>query len=113
MGHQALEPSYYLAEKGFKLDGIGPVDNRPYSNKLHQFVWKNLQKYTWHMTHDMWKVTLDMWHVVGGEQYLKDKSLPLLLILRGAEHDKIGLGLGNTRNISDCPIVGQLFLQMV
>ena len=22
----------------YKLDGVGPVDNRPYTDKLHQFV---------------------------------------------------------------------------
>ena len=35
-----------------KLDGVGPVDNRPYTNKLHHFVRKKKI--------DMWHVTRDM-----------------------------------------------------
>ena len=50
-----------------KLDGVGPVDNRPYTNRLHHFVWKKTKKTCdiWHVTHDtdMWHVTRDMWHV--------------------------------------------------
>ena len=43
-----------------KLDGLGPIDNRPSTNKLHQFVQKKKKKKKWH---DMWHVTCDMWHV--------------------------------------------------
>ena len=32
----------------FKLDGVGPVDNRPSTNKLHHFV----QKKMLHLTRD-------------------------------------------------------------
>ena len=39
-----------------KLDGVGPVDNRPSTEKLHHFVQKK-------MTYDIWHVTRDMWHV--------------------------------------------------
>ena len=50
-----------LVELHRKLDGIGPVDNRPSTDKLHHFVKK---KYIYiHVTHDMWHVTRDMWHV--------------------------------------------------
>ena len=45
----------------FKLDGVGPVDNRPSTNKLHYFV-KKKEKKKWHMTCDIWRVTRDMWH---------------------------------------------------
>ena len=66
-----------------KLDEVGPVDNRPSTDKLHHFVQKKKKekKVTcdpwhvthdmWHMTRDMWHVTHDMWHVVGGEHSLK------------------------------------------
>ena len=48
-----------------KLDGVGPVDNRPSTDKLHHFVHKKKKKKsdTWHVTRDMWHVTCDMWHV--------------------------------------------------
>ena len=47
-----------------KLDGVGPVDNRPSTDKLHHFVWRRRKKcYMWHVTHDMWHVTRDTWHV--------------------------------------------------
>jgi hypothetical protein len=47
---------------GWKLDGVGPVDNRPSTNKLHHFVHKKKCD-MWHMTCDMWHVTRDMWHM--------------------------------------------------
>ena len=54
----------------WKLDGVGPVDNRPSNDKLHHFVRKKKRKKllhvtcdTWHVTHDMWHVTHDTWHV--------------------------------------------------
>ena len=43
----------------WKLDGVGPVDNRPSTNKLQHFVKKKM----WHVTCDMWHVTCDTWHV--------------------------------------------------
>ena len=61
-----------------KLDGVGPVDNRPSIDKLHHFVWvkktkkqKNIKKNMWHVTRDMWHVTRGMWHFWGGEHSLK------------------------------------------
>ena len=36
-----------------KLDGVGPIDNRPSTDKLHRLVKKNV-------THDMWHMTPDM-----------------------------------------------------
>ena len=45
-----------------KLDGVGPVDNRPFSDKLHHFV-RGKKKKMWHVTRDMWHVTCDTWHV--------------------------------------------------
>ena len=73
-----------------KLDGIGPIDNRPSTDKLHHFVQKKKYMWhvtcdTWHMTRDMWHMTRDTWHVThdtwlvwGGEHSLKI-SAPLLL----------------------------------
>ena len=46
-----------------KLDGVGPVNNRPSTNKLYHFVWKKKKKNRWHMTCDMLHVTCDTWHV--------------------------------------------------
>ena len=48
---------YNRVEWLHKLDGVGPVDNRPSTNKLHQFVKKK------HVTCDMWHVTRDIWHM--------------------------------------------------
>jgi hypothetical protein len=47
----------------YKLDGVGPVDNRPSTNKLHQFAEEEKKCGMWHITCDMWHVTRDMWHV--------------------------------------------------
>ena len=33
-------------ENSNKLDGVGPVDNRPSTEKLHHFVWKNKKNKT-------------------------------------------------------------------
>ena len=64
-----------------KLDGVGPVDNRPSTDKLYHFVQKKKKIVThdmWHVTRDMWHVTLDTghvtretWHVWRGEHSLK------------------------------------------
>ena len=56
-----------------KLDGVGPVDNRPSTDKFHHFVPKKKKKKRdmWHVTCDMWHVTRDTWHVWGGEHSLK------------------------------------------
>ena len=43
-----------------KLDGVGLVDNRPSTNKLHHFVRKKRRKKMWHVTRDTWHVTHDM-----------------------------------------------------
>ena len=52
-----------LNQHSYKLDGVGPVDNRPSTDKLHHFVRKTKQKKTWHVTRDMWHVTCDTWHM--------------------------------------------------
>ena len=63
-----------------KLDGVGPVDNRPSTDKLNHFVQKkrkeknymyHLTRDTWHLTPDTWHLTPDMWHLVGGEHSVK------------------------------------------
>ena len=42
-----------------KLDGVGPIANRPSTDKLHHFVRqkKNLKCDMWHVTYDTWHVT--------------------------------------------------------
>ena len=44
------------------LDGVGPVDNRPSTDKLHHFV-KKKKRDTCYVTCDTWHVTRDTWHV--------------------------------------------------
>ena len=50
---------FFFLEIVPKLDGVGPVDNRPSTDELHHFVGKTKL----HVTHDMWHMTCDMWHV--------------------------------------------------
>ena len=68
-----------------KLDGVGPVDNRPSPNKLHRIVKKKKQNLicdTWHVTCDTWHVTSDMWHMthdmlhIGEDQHSLKISAP-------------------------------------
>ena len=47
-----------------KLDGVGPVNNRPSTDKLHPFVF-------FFVILDMLHVTHDIWQVGGGEPSLK------------------------------------------
>ena len=62
-------PNQWMNDKGVcktalvkpKLDGVGPVDNRP-STDYFPHLFKNKTK-IWHVTGDMWQVTHDMWHV--------------------------------------------------
>ena len=64
-----------------KLDGVGPVDNRPSPDKFHHFVKKQKKhgtRDTWHVTPDTWHITHDMWHMVGGEHSLKISAPQLL-----------------------------------
>ena len=46
-----------------KLDGVGPVDNKPSSDWLHHFVKKKVTCDTWHVTQDTWHLTWNTWHV--------------------------------------------------
>ena len=59
---------WYVKPFMIKLDWVGPDDNRPSIDKLHQFVKKNKKKC------DTWHATYDMWHVVGGEHSLKTSA---------------------------------------
>ena len=75
----------------WKLDRIGPVGNRPSTDKPHHFVQKKKEKktdtwhltpdtwhvtpYTWILTHGTWHMTSDMWHMVGVEYSLKISPL--------------------------------------
>ena len=58
-----------------KLDGVGPVDDRPSSSdKLHTLVKSDMSHITRDMSHlkfATWHVTRDMWHMVGAEHSLK------------------------------------------
>ena len=63
-----------------KLDGVGPVDNRPSTDKLHHFVKK--KKYMTYLTCDTWHMTResDTCHVtrdtIGGVNILSKFQLP-------------------------------------
>ena len=55
----SMQPGYSR-----KLDGVGPIDNRPSTDKHHHFVRKRKkEKKKWHVTYDTWHVTRDTWHV--------------------------------------------------
>ena len=57
-----------------KLDGVGPVDNRPSTAKLHHFVREKKEEKNvdmWQVTGDMrqvtrytWQATRDTWHML-------------------------------------------------
>ena len=64
-----------------KLDGVGPVDNRPSPTSLSTLLKKvynkcdtrhvtcdtwQLTHYTWHMTYANWHMTCDTWHTTHG-----------------------------------------------
>ena len=63
---------YLTVLNRYKLDGVGPVDNRHSTNNLHHSVQKeeeekrrktdiqNMTCDTWHVTCDRWHVTCDM-----------------------------------------------------
>ena len=55
----------YFVGRQLKLDGVGPVDNIPSTDKLHHFV-KKKNCDMWHVTCDTWHATCDMWRAVGG-----------------------------------------------
>ena len=67
-----------------KLDGVGPVDNRPSTDELHNFVKKKVTCDMWHVTCDTWHVTCDTWHMTldlfGGVNILsKFQLLPFVI----------------------------------
>ena len=67
---------------GCKLDGVGPIDNRPSTNKLHHFTKKKCDIWLvtcdmWHITYDTWHATCDMWHVWGWTWYQNFSPLAL------------------------------------
>ena len=62
-----------------KLYGVGPVDNKPSTNKLHNFVIIIIFSSSsncdmWHVICDMWHMKCDMWHMkcdmLGGVSFL-------------------------------------------
>ena len=54
------QDAYISTEINIKLDGVGPVDNRPSTDKLHHFVKKKKNK---KMTCDMRHMTRDIRHM--------------------------------------------------
>ena len=74
------QSSRHGEEMLWKLDGVGPVDNRPSIGKLHHSVQK--QNKNNNKKCDMWHVTHDMWHVTcyGGWTFSQNFS-PLALMV--------------------------------
>jgi hypothetical protein len=58
-----------------KLDGVGPVDNRPSTDKLHHFVREKTTK-----KQQQKHVTCDMWHVWGGWTFSQNFSSLVLTV---------------------------------
>ena len=56
------EKAHRLNELINELDGVGPVDNRPSTNKLHHFVEEEEKREEKNC--DMWQVTSDRWREV-------------------------------------------------
>ena len=81
----------YFSLKEFKLDGIGPVDNRPSTDKFEHFVHtkKNVTCDMWHVTCGTWHMTHDMWHMTGGRRWTFTQNFKFLALMvwewRGTE----------------------------
>ena len=57
-----LRPNEFTTKQ--KLDGVGPIDNRPSTDKLQRFVReKKKKKKLWHVKCHTLHVTYDMWHM--------------------------------------------------
>ena len=56
-------PCFVSTDPVLKLDGVGPVDDRPSTDKLHLLVRKKKKCDMWHLTRDTWHATCDTWHV--------------------------------------------------
>ena len=90
-----------------KLDGVGPIDNRPSTDKLDHLVQRkkyNYNNYMWHMicdtwhfcSCDRWHVTCDMLHVTcsGGwtlSQNFSSLALTVCVSWKGAPYKHIQL----------------------
>ena len=63
-----------------KLDGVDPVDNRPFTTSLYHFVKIFFLNDMSQVTRDMWHVTRDMWHMAcdrwGDVNLLSKSQLP-------------------------------------
>ena len=60
-------PKEYWRTK--KLDGVGPIDNKPFTDQLHHFFqfffdFCFMKKIFFHVTCDTWHVTHETWHIV-------------------------------------------------
>ena len=63
----------------YKLDGVGPILNRPSTDNLLQFVNKQ-KRDMWHMTCELGHMTCDTWHKTGGGGDPSLKILALMLL---------------------------------
>ena len=56
-----------------KLDGMGPIDKRPSTDKLHHFDFFVEEKKcdTWHPPPDTWHLTPETWQLIANTWHLK------------------------------------------
>ena len=78
-------------QQSIKLDGVGPVINRPSPHYIHHFEKerKNVTPVTWHLTPDTWYLIPDTWHLTcdtghvtncGGWTFPQNVSSPALMV---------------------------------
>ena len=63
-----------MSALGYKQDDVSPVDNRPYTSKFHNFLWKQEKRkkiVMWHVTFDMSHVKFGRKRVLNGLNELK------------------------------------------
>ena len=78
-----------------KLDGVGPVDNRPSTDKLHHLSERRKKKeknYMWHVTCDTWHVTRDMSHVTHSVGWTFSQNFSFLALPVWDWEDILGKG---------------------
>ena len=81
--------SQYFSEKNSnELNRVATVDNRPSTDKIHNFVQKEKKKKMTHVTCDMWYVTCgirhaicDSWHVIYDKWQMTTAAPGLLHII--------------------------------
>ena len=71
MDYAVMEVNNLIRYKTQKIDVVGPVDNRPSTNKLKKNNTWHVTRYRWHMTHG------------GGWTFSQNFSFPALMVWDG------------------------------